>query len=225
MGVPYHFQGPVLRRMSAEQTWDSFMTLILGQPDIYKGTNGTSYGNAIALDLAKTTGETMAGKVSAFLKMRDSGKSDSGGSLADAGMAAMGMDRPKTLEYEGMKLLRAAELEQPSQPGHFLREFGQSSRISIDGSSRQGSSPQVLMLMNGPVQQMLTDSQSLIFRTMNSKASAEEKAESVFLSILARRPTPTEKAAAVKQISEEGNDGPSNLIWALINSLEFLFVQ
>jgi Protein of unknown function (DUF1549)/Protein of unknown function (DUF1553) len=224
MGTPYHFQGPLLRRMSAEQTWDSFMTLILGQPDLYKGTNGTSYGNSISLDLAKTTGATMAGKLNAFLKMRDQGKSDTG-SLADAGIVQMGMDRPKTLEFNGMKLLRAAELEQPSIPGHFLREFGQSSRVSTDGSSREGSSPQVLMLMNGPVQQMITDHQSLIFRTMNSKATAEEKAESVFISILARRPTPNEKAFAVKQITEAGEEGPSNLIWALINSLEFLFVQ
>ncbi len=224
MGTPYHFQGPLLRRMSAEQTWDSFMTLILGNPDLYKGTNGTSYGNSISLDLAKTTGETMAGKINAFMKMRDGGKSDTG-NLADAGMVQMGAERPKTIEYGGMKLLRAAELEQPARPGHFLREFGQSPRQSIDGGNRQGSAPQILMLMNGPVQEMLTDRQSLIFRTMNGKATAEERAESVFLSILARRPSPTEKAAAVKQISEEGSDGPSNLIWALINSLEFLFVQ
>ncbi len=30
MGEPYYFQGPVLRRMTAEQAWDSYMTLVLG---------------------------------------------------------------------------------------------------------------------------------------------------------------------------------------------------
>ena len=33
MGVPYYFQGPMLRRMTAEQAWDSFMTLVLGEDD------------------------------------------------------------------------------------------------------------------------------------------------------------------------------------------------
>jgi len=33
MGVPYHFTGPLLRRMTAEQLWDSFVTLINPAPD------------------------------------------------------------------------------------------------------------------------------------------------------------------------------------------------
>ncbi len=32
-GTEYHFTGPVLRRMSAEQMWDSFVTLVTLQPD------------------------------------------------------------------------------------------------------------------------------------------------------------------------------------------------
>ena len=32
-GTPYYFQGPVFRRMSAEQIWDSFVTLISLEPD------------------------------------------------------------------------------------------------------------------------------------------------------------------------------------------------
>ncbi|HYF36294.1 MAG TPA: DUF1549 domain-containing protein, partial [Prosthecobacter sp.] len=36
MGERYFFQGPMLRRMTAEQAWDSYMTLVLGQPDSYK---------------------------------------------------------------------------------------------------------------------------------------------------------------------------------------------
>ena len=33
LGVPYHFTGPLLRRMTAEQLWDSFVTLINPAPD------------------------------------------------------------------------------------------------------------------------------------------------------------------------------------------------
>lgn len=32
-GAPYHFQGPILRRMSAEQIWDSLVALSVHQPD------------------------------------------------------------------------------------------------------------------------------------------------------------------------------------------------
>ena len=33
LGVPYYFQGPVFRRMSAEQVWDSMVTLVSPAPD------------------------------------------------------------------------------------------------------------------------------------------------------------------------------------------------
>src|SRR5438552_13876461 len=32
-GEPYHFAGPVLRRMTAEQVWDSLLTLAVYHPD------------------------------------------------------------------------------------------------------------------------------------------------------------------------------------------------
>ncbi len=158
MGVPYYCQGPLLQRMSAEQTWDSFMTLVLGTPDAYKGANGTYLARTIDLDLDATTGKTMASKVGAYRKLEAAESARMGAGLADAGVKPEGSGQGlKIVQYNGMKLLRAAELDQPAQPGHFLREFGQSARVSIDGANRQGSEPQVLMLMNGPVQDMLTN--------------------------------------------------------------------
>ncbi len=225
MGVPYYFQGPILQRMSAEQTWDSFMTLLLGTPDAYKGENGSYLARTIDLDLDNTTGKTMAFKVSAYQKLQAAENARMGAGLGDASGKADAMDGKglRIVQYNGMKLLRAAELDQPAQPGHFLREFGQSTRLNIDGSSRQGSEPQVLMLMNGPVQEMLTNPKSLIFRTMAAKKTPDEKIESMFVSIFARRPTAEEKAKALVAI--QGEDGYSNVIWALINSLEFLFAE
>ena len=222
MGVPYYFQGPLLQRLSAEQTWDSFMTLVLGSPDAYKGLNGTNLAKTIDLDLDKTTGKTMAMKVSAYKKLQEAEAARMGGGLGDAGGM---MGGAKIVSYNGMNLLRAAELDQPAQPGHFLREFGQSARVGIDGSTRDGSTPQVLFLMNGPVQEMLTNPKSLIFRTMASKGTPDEKIESMFVSIFARRPTAAEKVHALKEIEAAGAEGYGNLIWAMITSLEFLFVQ
>jgi len=34
-GEPYHFQGPLLRRMTAEQIWDSINTLVVDDPDAF----------------------------------------------------------------------------------------------------------------------------------------------------------------------------------------------
>ncbi|MDB6006494.1 MAG: hypothetical protein JWR15_3481, partial [Prosthecobacter sp.] len=173
-------------------------------------------------DLDKTTGKTMAMKVSAYKKLQETEARRMGGGLADTGEMAKGM---KIVRYNGMNLLRAAELDQPAPAGHFLREFGQSARVGIDGASRDGSTPQVLMLMNGPVQEMLTNPSSLIFRTMAGKGTPEEKVESIFVSVFARRPTADEKAMALTEIKGSEQDGYGNVIWALISSLEFLFVE
>jgi hypothetical protein len=51
MGEPYYFQGPLLRRMTAEQTWDSYMTLVLGDADKYKKPLEDLYSKSIDLDL------------------------------------------------------------------------------------------------------------------------------------------------------------------------------
>ncbi|MDF1714191.1 MAG: DUF1553 domain-containing protein, partial [Akkermansiaceae bacterium] len=37
---PYYFQGPILRRMTAEQVWDSMMTLMLGDPNQFRLESG-----------------------------------------------------------------------------------------------------------------------------------------------------------------------------------------
>jgi hypothetical protein len=41
-------------------------------------------------------------------------------------------------------MARASELPSPAPPNHFLRKFGQSDRISIDGATNEGSLTQTL---------------------------------------------------------------------------------
>jgi len=222
MGENYYFQGPLLRRMTAEQTWDSFMTLVLGDPDAYTPRTTTQQSNAIDLDIEKTTGQVVASKLEGFLRVR-AAMNERGGGLASAAMAEGGK---KVLEHNGMKLLRAADLEQPAPDGHFLREFGQGNRDLIDGNHTQGSQPQVLMLMNGGVQDMLTHPDSLIVREVIKHDLPKKQVETAFLTILNRRPTEAEKALAYAQSSEHGDkDGLANVIWALLTTLEFIFIQ
>ena len=224
MGAPYYFQGPLVRRMSAEQAWDSFMTLVLGEPDKYRNTDKGLMQRVIDIDLDKTDGKVMAQKIEAYQRGRKAKETMMGGTLANAGTEDMA--GAKVVSYGGMKLMRASELEQPAPAGHFLREFGQSNRELIDGGVKSGSQPQVLMLMNGPTQEMLTNKDSLVFRTMLKQDLPKKQIEAMYLSILSRVPTPEEKTKALAELQASGEvEGAQNLVWALINGMEFMFVQ
>lgn len=243
MGEVYYFQGPMLRRMTAEQAWDSYMTLVLGQPDSYKAPLQDLYGKSIDLNLETVDAQTVLMKYDAYRRMAEKERALMGGGLEMAGDDSMMMmdsspkggnkaaetaaaDGPgKILSYDGMRLMRSSEITQPAPGGHFLADFGQSARNLIDGSTSIGNVPQVLMMMNGKAQQMLTNRDSLVFRTMDKVRDPSEKVERMFMTIMNRRPTLQEKDIAKRELSASGEDGYANMIWALINTREFIFVQ
>ncbi|TLD68632.1 DUF1549 domain-containing protein [Phragmitibacter flavus] len=239
MGEPYHFQGPVLRRMSAEQAWDSFMTLVLGEPDKFKNNESDLYGRAVEMNMLNPAldAQIILRKLQAVESVDARIRSKAAGGLAMAdtggGMSEMNASTPDMttgsadgyLTHEGLKLMRASELPQPAPAGHFLLQFGQSTRQVMDGGNREGNIPQILMLMNGQVQKMLTNQDSLVMRNMSKVASPPDKVESVFLSILNRRPTLTEKDIARQELAAHGDDAYADIIWALINTREFYFIQ
>jgi hypothetical protein len=239
MGEPYYFQGPLLRRMSAEQAWDSYMALVLGEnADSYKRPLEDLYSRSIDMDLTnpKLDAKTMVLKYAAYKGMGEKmkGMMEKGG-LDDADMMMDGKGAMaegdtkmgnKTLTFGGMTLRRAAEIEQPARAGHFLTEFGQSQRTLIDGGMKNGSVPQVLMMMNGAAQEMLTSTQSLVLRRTGTLATQPEKIESVFLSVLSRRPSAEEQKMADGVIGANATaENYADLVWALINTREFMFVQ
>ncbi|MEN3943154.1 DUF1549 domain-containing protein [Prosthecobacter sp. SYSU 5D2] len=241
LGELYYFQGPMLRRMSAEQAWDSYMTLVLGKPDEYKAPLQDLYARSIDMNLETVDAQTALIKYSAYRDMQnkeralmgggldmvggDSMMMDGGASKKDAATVAAADGPGKILTYEGMRLMRSAEIQQPAPGGHFLIDFGQSPRMIIDGSTRIGNVPQVLTIMNGKAQKMLTSRDSLVFRTMDKVNSQPEKVEHMFMTILNRRPTMQEKDIAKRALAASGEEGYSNMIWALINTREFMFIQ
>ncbi|MBL9114280.1 MAG: DUF1549 domain-containing protein [Verrucomicrobiaceae bacterium] len=228
MGEHYYFQGPLLRRMSAEQAWDSYMTLTLGSPDNFTKTKAQEdlYSKSIDLDLQnpKLDAKTVLMKYAAFRKMGEKMRD-----MAGMSMEMMNQDmKSDTMMADssqvGAGMRRASELEQPVRGGHFLADFGQSQRLLIDGAGYGGSVPQVLSLMNGDAQSMLTSSNSLIFTNMQKLATDDEKIQSVFLSVMSRKASDKEMELAKKTVAG-GSEGYSNLVWALINTREFIFVQ
>ena len=125
-----------------------------------------------------------------------------------------------------MILARASELEQPAPPGHFLQKFGQSERnFVIEASTRTGSVPQVMELMNGYATESLTRPDSRIFRKIKNESDPAKRADVVFLSILTRTTTAKERELLLNEIEKGNNEAMADLIWALLNTPEFFFIK
>ena len=92
-----------------------------------------------------------------------------------------------------------------------------------DCSSTEGSVPQVLMLMNGEAQEVLSSREALAVATAEAQDSAEAQVESLYLSFFSRQPS----ARELETVYAEIRDGltPGELAWVLFNSREFVFVQ
>ena len=210
---PYLFPGPVLRRMSAEQVWDSLVTLTLPNPDEITRPPDDGYTSIIDIDKS-TTPQQIVAKAK---QMQDWRKED-------------GALKRKRL-YKGAELMRASELPAPLPDGHFLRQFGQSDRDIIADSHTDGTVPQLLTMFNGQVSHMMLEYGSVMFNEVMAKKTLEDQAEMMFVCILSRKPTEREKAAALREMRSTLKNktnkyaGHGNVLWALLNTREFLFVQ
>ena len=219
----YQFQGPTLRRMSSEQAWDSIVTLVSGdEADHILLRRGDDLqltvlkDDEITLDsLSKMVAELKAQGVS----LRG-GKGKGGGNPNQRNLANF-YEGGKPQLRSGMVLARASELPQPAPENHFLRLFGQSDRLVSDTNTTDGSVPQMLQLMNGPVQEMVTVGSKAMSAAAKETIPAEQIA-SLYLSLLSRKPGSDELAKAMAAMK----DGLtlSDLAWVLLNSREFLFI-
>lgn len=204
---PYHFAGPVLRRMTAEQVWDSLLTLTVENPDAQLRPEDDTYLAAFVVQTSMSANDVIA----AAQRVQDIRKDDA--------------EQKKKRLYKGNELLRASELPQPVPEGHFLRQFGQSDRTAIADSRTDGTVPQLLTMFNGPVTHMMLEDGSVIYNEVTSGNTPAEQIERIFLCILSRRPTSGEKTTANREMNEAGAAGYGNVIWALLNTREFLFIQ
>ncbi len=225
----YHFPGPVLRRMSAEQLWDSMVTLSTANPESMVRKGWDQYKEVMHTDT--TTLKT----VPEIEKFKE--KFRMVGGLSNGEM--MMMDRSAG-NVGGEKMVRASEMAQPQQPSHFLRMFGQSDKQLIENQFTAGSSPQVMALLNGSItNKVLSDPEAfLIKEIVYGPGKKGDKVEKIFLSILGRMPTPEEaRMASAGMRAKKDRDmnekdakamevkAIGDVIWALVNTREFLFIQ
>jgi len=209
-GEDYHFAGPILRRMTAEQVWDSFITLAVFEPEDYQIEPARVVTKYLDVDLAKSTAEEII--------RRDK-------ELKEATSYKVRKEREKAYKYKGQLLVRASELPVPAPASHFLRQFGQSDREGIQTSSTGGSVPQVLQMFNGPITHMLLEKDSMMFKNVVAERNVNDGLDVIFMSILSRRPDANERKTAIAAIYEDQLIGFGNIIWALVNTREFLFIQ
>jgi hypothetical protein len=121
--------------------------------------------------------------------------------------------------------IRASELQSPAPNGHIIREFGGSDREQIEGSHKQASVTQVLNLLNGYVEtSLLSKKDAPVIKNVEGGKTVESKINNAFLAILNREPTSVE-LRIFKDGIRSSEDPTRDLIWSLVNSHEFLFVQ
>ena len=156
-GDHYLFQGPVLRRMRAEQAWDSLLTLAYGSEiDNVKGGDGSYLKELMNVNFKKDSMEEVFSKFEAYKKTRNVGSKI----LVDVG--SLDFQDPKVPVVDGIQMLRSSRIAQPASAASLLSSFGQSDRSVTDNHSFDGTVPQVLALMNGPVTDRLTGSSSQV---------------------------------------------------------------
>ena len=212
----YLFPGPVLRRMSAEQAWDSILSLVLGTSlDDYK-VDRSNRVTRYDFPYEQMNPDEVQEKV---LLMKKNGYLKSNQRIVEADF----VDGKRPVKMNDEFLLRASELSQPAPDNHFLRMFGQSSRDLVNDSSVEGSIPQSLMLMNGGVQNLLYNRDARLSKMLRRSGDFKSAVQFLFLSFFCRPPTPDEMNTIEQAITEGMKK--EDLTWALFNSTEFLFVQ
>ena len=179
----YSFQGPVVRRMSAEQIWDSLLTLMVTETDTRR--TDTGYDSVTSemqyeeimnmsppeilkyvVQVVKNRGKEKSSQKASQKKRKQKikAKQNEIKKLLKAAQQANDTAAIRKLLTQRSKLMiqyrqtqprftRASELPSPAPANHFLREFGQSDRRVIDNANLEPSVPQVLSMMNGMLEQ------------------------------------------------------------------------
>ena len=235
---PYNFNGRQLKRFSAEQVWDSLLTLKVDDPDNRKG-NGYSGGTIMFRNRPVLVGkktmqdiynEAMAIKSPAAVwkyaeNLHKQIKNDKGGGARAGGQMQMEMMMAQNARKYGQDM-RASELSSPMPNGHFLRQFGQSDREVIENASKDSDVTQVLSILNGHVEKQITSNgNAKIFKVVNDATTDAEKIDRIFISILSRRPSPEEKEIFLNEFKMDRGAAVRNAVAALISTAEFMFIQ
>jgi hypothetical protein len=226
-----YFSGMVLKRLSAEQLWDSLITLAVG-PQIDEDAHVPSIGTLIYSKVKDLSSEEIIDFINEY---RD--------------FSIHGLKKKLNKEIRKLKnhennvevikhknspvlsrkmgnadrlLARASNLVSPAPASHFLKIFGQSNRTITDDANRESSITQILGMVNGMVDELLINRSSFIHQEISTIDSLSIRIDCLFLSMLTRMPTSTERSF-YQELMKNNSTGIDDAIWVLANSHEFLF--
>ncbi|WP_428304305.1 DUF1549 domain-containing protein [Lacipirellula sp.] len=224
-GQGYNFRGRTLTRMTAEQTWDSLMTLTVDDVDRQQA--------GVHSDAITYSGlPVLVGKKDNYSRFEEVRRHsvDAHWKYVAAEVpvlkADMEMKRSKQAVSSFNGLARASELHAPEYPAHFLRIFGQSNREFIEAGSTAPTVPQFLSMFNGVVEASIIENpQSRLMKDLTDATSLDAKVEVAFVSILSRKPTADELALMRRTLEEADVPAIDDVVWSLLNTHEFIFVR
>lgn len=125
---------------------------------------------------------------------------------------------------------RAIELPDAEYPNYFLTTFGKPKRSSVCECERSPDEnlAQALHTLNGDVvSSKIADRNGRVARLLAEQKPHEEILRELYLAALCRPPTDAEREAAARFLAESPSPQEcyEDLLWALINSKQFLFVR
>lgn len=208
----YLLDGPVVSRMSAENIWDSFLSIAMNDPD--KGLpNGFKHdGFTYFHDISQKMGPKEFERY--ILKYKfGRGKFYS----FNHKLAEKSFKGEVRVDY-----MRASEFWHPLRGSHVMKMFGQSTREVIDGANREPNIPQTLLMMNGDFEKkIILDGKNSLNRHLRQANGRDAKLNVIFLSLLSRK-AKSHELARLKNYKLDAQN-TKDLVWALLNTNEFKF--
>lgn len=212
----YNFEGPILRRMTGEQLWDSLVTLVYNDID---SSDRLYLHNNQDYSILYQRYKDMSGEeiYADFKNLAD----ENDGNRNLLSIINSGYDNQK---FKDKSLVRSSYLPYPAPGGHLIRQFGGSDKEQIDNSNSEPNTTQVLNLLNGFVESNILNKKDADFMTqMQAEKSKQKQIENIFLSILSRKPK-TNESNILKDFIDE-KDGFKHVSWILLNTHEFIFIK
>jgi hypothetical protein len=210
--VVYRFPGPVVRRLTAEQVWDSMMALAVKDLDLKLNFDPPGVDELEAAVAAKKASEVTA-------MARKIVSKEERAMQAEERRVRLRKDMAR--EFAGGGLERASELPQPTPDGHFLRMFGQGNRDFIGDAWSSSTVPQALLMLNSDFFDHVARSGSPLSDSLRGFNNVREVARGAFLAVLTREPTQAELDACKEALGDTRN--AKALARTLLSTAEFMF--
>ena len=228
-----HRPGPLRRRLSAEQIWDSLVAMSQPRPEaagLDEFTNrmrefAREYTDIEPLELLARA-RSIADRGTSMSRERTTAtparRAEIDQEMAKVRLAEdllRSTRRPDSASDE-----RAAYQQQPAVPGHALRIFGQSDRELIDNGSTQPNVTQALAMINGPIERLVSGRKtSTLMQHLLAIPDPQQRIAAAWIAVLGRPPSTGERRRAEALLAADAATGTGDVAWLVLASTEFLF--